>query len=120
LDALPKSIDVGKYTFVFEVSLFSLMHKGFFSSAFASVYDKLKLLQMVLHDPDHLNLYATGGQTRIPIFVTGVVKVDSAEISVLDSDLGSTETKKYFFTFPSYKSECFLTVTDCDVGCLSL
>ncbi|KAG6785785.1 hypothetical protein NC652_005401 [Populus alba x Populus x berolinensis] len=66
LDALPKSIDVGKYTFVFE---------------------------MVLHDPDHLNLYATGGQTRIPIFVTGVVKVDSAEISVLDSDLGSTETK---------------------------
>ncbi|KAL9358707.1 hypothetical protein Peur_046830 [Populus x canadensis] len=67
LDALPKSIDVGKYTFVFE---------------------------MVLHDPDHLNLYATGGQTRIPIFVTGVVKVDSAEISVLDSDLGSTETKK--------------------------
>jgi oligosaccharyltransferase complex subunit delta (ribophorin II) len=112
LDALPKSIDVGKYTFVFEVSLFSLMHKGFFSSAFTSVYDKLKLLQMVLHDPDHLNLYATGGQTRIPIFVTGVVKVDSAEISVLDSDLGSTETKKYFFTFPSYKSECFLTVTD--------
>ncbi|XP_061968989.1 dolichyl-diphosphooligosaccharide--protein glycosyltransferase subunit 2-like [Populus nigra] len=67
LDALPKSIDVGKYTFVFE---------------------------MVLHDPDHLNLYATGGQTRIPIFVTGAVKVDSAEISVLDSDLGSTETKK--------------------------
>ncbi|XP_011028828.1 PREDICTED: dolichyl-diphosphooligosaccharide--protein glycosyltransferase subunit 2-like isoform X1 [Populus euphratica] len=67
LDILPKSIDVGKYTFVFE---------------------------MVLHDPDHLNLYATGGQTRIPIFVTGVVKVDSAEISVLDSDLGSTETKK--------------------------
>ncbi|XP_011028829.1 PREDICTED: dolichyl-diphosphooligosaccharide--protein glycosyltransferase subunit 2-like isoform X2 [Populus euphratica] len=66
LDILPKSIDVGKYTFVFE---------------------------MVLHDPDHLNLYATGGQTRIPIFVTGVVKVDSAEISVLDSDLGSTETK---------------------------
>ncbi|KAJ6938559.1 hypothetical protein NC651_005095 [Populus alba x Populus x berolinensis] len=93
LDALPKSIDVGKYTFVFEVSLFSLMHKGFFSSAFTSEYDKLKLLQMVLHDPDHLNLYATGGQTRIPIFVTGVVKVDSAEISVLDSDLGSTETK---------------------------
>ncbi|KAJ6684915.1 DOLICHYL-DIPHOSPHOOLIGOSACCHARIDE--PROTEIN GLYCOSYLTRANSFERASE SUBUNIT 2 [Salix purpurea] len=67
LDALPKSVDVGKYTFVFE---------------------------MVLHDPDHLNLYATGGQTQIPIFVTGLVKVDSAEIAVLDSDLGSTETKK--------------------------
>ncbi|KAF9683030.1 hypothetical protein SADUNF_Sadunf05G0169800 [Salix dunnii] len=67
LDALPKSIDVGKYTFVFE---------------------------MVLHDSDHKNLYATGGQTRIPIFVTGVIEVDSAEIAVLDSDLGSIETKK--------------------------
>ncbi|KAJ6708883.1 DOLICHYL-DIPHOSPHOOLIGOSACCHARIDE--PROTEIN GLYCOSYLTRANSFERASE SUBUNIT 2 [Salix koriyanagi] len=71
LDALPKSVDVGKYTFVFE---------------------------MVLHDPDHSNLYATGGQTQIPIFVTGLVKVDSAEIAVLDSDLGSTETKKIDLT----------------------
>ncbi|KAJ6392151.1 hypothetical protein OIU77_025998 [Salix suchowensis] len=71
LDALPKSVDVGKYTFVFE---------------------------MVLHDPDHSYLYATGGQTQIPIFVTGLVKVDSAEIAVLDSDLGSTETKKIDLT----------------------
>ncbi|KAG5250453.1 ribophorin family protein [Salix suchowensis] len=71
LDALPKSVDVGKYTFVFE---------------------------MVLHDPDHSNLYATGGQTQIPIFVTGLVEVDSAEIAVLDSDLGSTETKKIDLT----------------------
>ncbi|KAL9357985.1 hypothetical protein Peur_051238 [Populus x canadensis] len=67
LDALPKSVDVGKYTFVFET---------------------------VLHDSDHKNLYATGGQTRIPIFVTGVIEVDTAEIAVLDSDLGSIETKK--------------------------
>ncbi|KAJ6931353.1 dolichyl-diphosphooligosaccharide--protein glycosyltransferase subunit 2-like [Populus alba x Populus x berolinensis] len=67
LDALPKSVDVGKYTFVFE---------------------------MVLHDSDHKNLYATGGQTRIPIFFTGVIEVDTAEIAVLDSDLGSIETKK--------------------------
>ncbi|KAJ6336941.1 hypothetical protein OIU76_006749 [Salix suchowensis] len=50
LDALPKSVDVGKYTFVFE---------------------------MVLHDPDHSNF---------------------AEIAVLDSDLGSTETKKIDLT----------------------
>ncbi|KAJ6352248.1 hypothetical protein OIU76_001456 [Salix suchowensis] len=67
LDAMPKSVDVGKYTFVFE---------------------------MVLHDSDHKNLYATGGRIRIPIFVTGVIEVDSAEIAVLDSDLGSIETKK--------------------------
>uniref|UniRef100_A0A6M2EMQ5 Dolichyl-diphosphooligosaccharide--protein glycosyltransferase subunit 2 n=1 Tax=Populus davidiana TaxID=266767 RepID=A0A6M2EMQ5_9ROSI len=67
LDALPKSVDVGKYTFVFET---------------------------VLHDSDHKNLYATGGQTWIPIFFTGVIEVDTAEIAVLDSDLGSIETKK--------------------------
>ena len=40
LDALPKSVDVGKYTFVFEVSLFSLMCKGYISSVFTSLDDK--------------------------------------------------------------------------------
>ena len=62
-------------------------------------------LQIVLHDPDHLNLYATGGQTQIPIFVTGLVKVDSAEIAVLDSDLGSIETKKkYVFNISQFQN----------------
>ncbi|KAK9287577.1 hypothetical protein L1049_015998 [Liquidambar formosana] len=64
LDALPKSVDIGNYMFVFEI---------------------------VLHDPEHKKVYATGGHTRVPIFVTGVIKVDSAEIAVLDSDLGSIE-----------------------------
>ncbi|KAF3436136.1 hypothetical protein FNV43_RR23228 [Rhamnella rubrinervis] len=67
LDVLPKTLDVGKYVFVFEV---------------------------VLHDSEHEEVFATGGQTQVPIFITGVIKIDSAEIAVLDSDLGSIETQK--------------------------
>ncbi|XP_042505323.1 dolichyl-diphosphooligosaccharide--protein glycosyltransferase subunit 2 [Macadamia integrifolia] len=67
LDVLPKTLDVGKYIFVFEV---------------------------VLHDPEHKKIYATGGQSQVPIFFTGVIKINNAEIVVLDSDLGSVETKQ--------------------------
>ncbi|KAF8401909.1 hypothetical protein HHK36_012859 [Tetracentron sinense] len=67
LDALPKSIDVGKYIFSFEI---------------------------VLHDPEQKKVYATGGQTQVLIVVTGFIKIDTAEITVLDSDLGSIETKQ--------------------------
>ncbi|XP_058197143.1 dolichyl-diphosphooligosaccharide--protein glycosyltransferase subunit 2-like [Rhododendron vialii] len=67
LDVVLKSVDAGKYHFVFEI---------------------------VLHDSENKNIYATGGRTKVPIYVTGVIKVDNAEISVLDSDLGSVETQK--------------------------
>ncbi|KAL8101174.1 dolichyl-diphosphooligosaccharide--protein glycosyltransferase subunit 2 [Apium graveolens] len=67
LEALPESVDVGKYTFVFEI---------------------------VLHDAELKKIYATGGRTKVPIFVTGVMQVDNAKIAVLDSDLGSVETQK--------------------------
>ncbi|KAF7153377.1 hypothetical protein RHSIM_Rhsim01G0262400 [Rhododendron simsii] len=67
LDALPKIVDVGNYVFVFET---------------------------VLHDQEHKKVYATGGRTKVPIYVTGVIEVDNAEIAVLDSDLGSLETQK--------------------------
>ncbi|XP_058094586.1 dolichyl-diphosphooligosaccharide--protein glycosyltransferase subunit 2 [Magnolia sinica] len=66
-DLLSKGIDVGKYTLVFEV---------------------------LLHDPEHKKIYATGGRAQASIFVTGFIKIDSAEIAVLDSDVGSIETKK--------------------------
>lgn len=49
---------------------------------------------MLLHDPEHKNIYTSGGRTLANIFVTGVVTIDGAEISVLDSDVGSVETKK--------------------------
>ncbi|XWS76238.1 hypothetical protein CRYUN_Cryun01aG0158200 [Craigia yunnanensis] len=67
LNNLPKSIDVGSYTFVFEI---------------------------VLHEPEHEKVYVTGSQTKVPIFVTGLIKIENAEITVLDSDLGSIETQK--------------------------
>lgn len=67
LDALPKSVDIGSYVFVF---------------------------QIVLHDSEHTKAYATGGQTKVPIHVTGIIKIDNAEIAVLDSDLGSVETQQ--------------------------
>ncbi|KAL5994829.1 Glutamine--fructose-6-phosphate aminotransferase [isomerizing] 2 [Asimina triloba] len=67
LDVLSEGIDVGKYTLIFEV---------------------------LLHDPEHKKLYATGGGAQASIFVTGSINIDSAEIAVLDSDLGSIEIKK--------------------------
>lgn len=67
LDVLPKIVDVGKYVFVFET---------------------------VLNDPEHKKVYATGGRTKVPMYITGVVEVDNAEIAVLDSDLGSIESQK--------------------------
>ncbi|GAV80154.1 Ribophorin_II domain-containing protein [Cephalotus follicularis] len=67
LDVLPKGVDVGKYVFVFEV---------------------------VLHDSELKKVYVTGGQTQVPIFVTGVIKIDNAEVAVLDSDLGNIEIQK--------------------------
>ncbi|KAF5190155.1 Dolichyl-diphosphooligosaccharide--protein glycosyltransferase subunit [Thalictrum thalictroides] len=67
LDLLPLGIDIGNYIFVFRV---------------------------LLQDPGQKQIYATGGQTHIPVYVTGFITVDSAEIAVLDNDLGSIETKK--------------------------
>ncbi|KAI4301082.1 hypothetical protein L6164_034398 [Bauhinia variegata] len=67
LDAFPTSVDVGNYIFVFEV---------------------------LLHDSNSENIYATGGQIHVPIYITGIIEVDSAKIAVLDSDLGSIETQK--------------------------
>ncbi|TYI00674.1 hypothetical protein ES332_A11G150400v1 [Gossypium tomentosum] len=67
LKNLPKSIDVGSYTFVFEI---------------------------VLHELEHEKIYITGGQKKVPIFVSGLIKIENAEIAVLDSDLGSIETQK--------------------------
>ncbi|XP_039138283.1 dolichyl-diphosphooligosaccharide--protein glycosyltransferase subunit 2 [Dioscorea cayenensis subsp. rotundata] len=67
LDILPLKVDVGKYTLVFEISL---------------------------HDPEHLNTYATGGQTKTLVFLTGIIKIDKAEITILNSDVGNVETSQ--------------------------
>ncbi|WVZ07533.1 hypothetical protein V8G54_020879 [Vigna mungo] len=67
LEVFPDNVDVGTYVFVFEI---------------------------VLRDSAGENVFATGGQIHVPIYVTGIIKVSNAEIAVLDSDLGSVETQK--------------------------
>ncbi|KAL6516182.1 hypothetical protein OROGR_019487 [Orobanche gracilis] len=67
LETLPTDIDVGNYVFSFEI---------------------------VFEDPKNRKNYATGGRTKVPIHVTGAIKINSAEIAVLDSDLGNAETQK--------------------------
>ncbi|KAK1315290.1 Dolichyl-diphosphooligosaccharide--protein glycosyltransferase subunit 2 [Acorus calamus] len=67
LDILPTSMDVGKYLFVFEISL---------------------------HDPELEHVCATGGQIQAFIYYTGLIKIESAEIAVLDSDVDAVETKQ--------------------------
>ncbi|XP_042417134.1 dolichyl-diphosphooligosaccharide--protein glycosyltransferase subunit 2-like isoform X1 [Zingiber officinale] len=59
LDIVPLKIDIGKYTLKFEISL---------------------------HDPENLNIYATGGRMQYLVFLTGYVKVDNPQIGVLDTD----------------------------------
>ncbi|GAB2290130.1 proteasome regulatory particle base subunit [Dionaea muscipula] len=67
LETLPEDADVGTCNFVFKIDF---------------------------HDPDLTNNYATGGQTEVSIYLTGITKLDGAEITILDSDLGSIDTKK--------------------------
>lgn len=50
----------------------------------------------MLHDSDSEKIYVAGGQIHVPIYVTGIIKVGSAEIAVLDSDLGNVETHKTY------------------------
>ncbi|XP_071719741.1 dolichyl-diphosphooligosaccharide--protein glycosyltransferase subunit 2-like [Rutidosis leptorrhynchoides] len=64
LDALPAGVDIGEYVFAFEI---------------------------VFSDPEHKKSYVTGGRTKVPIYITGVVKVDDAKVEILESD--SVETK---------------------------
>ncbi|KZV22900.1 dolichyl-diphosphooligosaccharide--protein glycosyltransferase subunit 2-like [Dorcoceras hygrometricum] len=67
LETLPTNIDIGSYVFSFEI---------------------------VLEDPENKKTYVTGGRTKVPVHITGVVQVDNEEIAVLDSDLGSVEMHK--------------------------
>lgn len=66
LDALPTGVDVGEYVFAFEI---------------------------VLSDPEHKKLYVTGGRTKVPVFITGVIKINNAKVEILESDSIETENK---------------------------
>nr|GEW86903.1 dolichyl-diphosphooligosaccharide--protein glycosyltransferase subunit 2-like [Tanacetum cinerariifolium] len=65
MDALPEGVDIGDYVFAFEI---------------------------VLSDPELKSKYATGGRTKVPVHVTGVVKVDNAKVTLLEGD--SVESEK--------------------------
>lgn len=65
LDILPLKLDVGAYTLVFEISL---------------------------HDSDLADTYAIGGRTRTTAFLTGTIKIEKAEIAILNTDIESAET----------------------------
>jgi oligosaccharyltransferase complex subunit delta (ribophorin II) len=65
LDIAPQKIDVGKYSLVFEISL---------------------------QDPEHETIYATGGRNTESVVVTGLIKVDKAEIGIADGDAGNVES----------------------------
>ncbi|KAH6754983.1 ribophorin II family protein [Perilla frutescens var. hirtella] len=67
LETLPESIDVGSYIFSFEI---------------------------IFDTPEHKKNYATGGRTKVPIHITGAIKIASAEIAILDGDHGSVETQR--------------------------
>ncbi|XP_051227710.1 dolichyl-diphosphooligosaccharide--protein glycosyltransferase subunit 2 [Lolium perenne] len=63
IDAL--KIDVGKYSLVFEISL---------------------------QDPEHETVYTTGGRNTETVIVTGLIKVDKAEIGIAENDAGTSES----------------------------
>ncbi|XP_066315613.1 dolichyl-diphosphooligosaccharide--protein glycosyltransferase subunit 2 [Miscanthus floridulus] len=65
LDIAPLKIDVGKYSIVFEISL---------------------------QEPEHETVYVTGGRNTESIIVTGLIKVNKAEIGISDNDAGTVES----------------------------
>ncbi|XP_031475648.1 dolichyl-diphosphooligosaccharide--protein glycosyltransferase subunit 2 [Nymphaea colorata] len=65
IDFLSNGVDVGKYDVEFKSSL---------------------------NDPEQGKAYSTGGQIPAKIYVTGLIKIDEAEIAVLDGDNGRAES----------------------------
>lgn len=53
-------------------------------------------LQIALQDSEDRNIYVTGGQTKIPVYISGIIKIEKSEISVFDSDLGSVDVQKKY------------------------
>lgn len=48
-------------------------------------------MQISLHDSSLVSTYATGGQTRATAFLTGIIKIEKAELAILNSDIGNAE-----------------------------
>lgn len=61
----------------------------------------------MLSDPEHKKIYATGGRTKVPVYVTGVIKIDNAKIQVLESDSVEETQNKYVYFNCVYNSTFF-------------
>ncbi|KAL0791150.1 hypothetical protein Bca101_007396 [Brassica carinata] len=76
--------------------------------------------QILLDELAHEKVYITEAQTKVPIAATGAISIENAEISVLDSDVGSVESQKKIFLdwlrsklyYLSGKYEIQLTIGD--------
>lgn len=59
-------------------------------------YETPYFLQIALQDSEDTTIYVTGGQTKIPVYISGIIKIEKSEISVFDSDLGSVDVQKKY------------------------
>lgn len=50
------------------------------------------MFQISLQEPEHETVYSTGGRNTENVFITGLIKVDKAEIGVSDNDAGTVES----------------------------
>ena len=118
LDSFPKNFDVGKYTFVFEVLLlFYILHTSHTSHTMY-VKNMLKasfFLKILLDESAIEKGYITQAQTKVPIAATGAIGIENAEISVLDSDVGSIESQKKYVTLylSCLQNMFFLQLSSC-------
>ena len=53
-------------------------------------------LKILLDESANEKGYITEAQTKVPIAATGAISIENAEISVLDSDVGSVESQKKY------------------------
>ncbi|MQM02164.1 hypothetical protein Taro_034926 [Colocasia esculenta] len=67
LDMVSLNVDVGQYSLIFEI---------------------------VLDESEHANTYAAGVRVQVPVLITGFIKIDGAELSVLDANGESVESKQ--------------------------
>jgi oligosaccharyltransferase complex subunit delta (ribophorin II) len=60
------------------------------------LYNGPLVLQISLQEPEHETVYVTGGRNTESVIVTGLIKVNKAEIGISDNDAGTVESvQKY-------------------------
>ena len=52
----------------------------------------LSIFKISLQDPEHETVYTTGGRNTETVVVTGLIKVEKAEIGIAENDAGTSES----------------------------